>query len=167
MNLARINARPEDEARAEFLRCCGSQHWAEAMAALRPFASETALFSAAERIWWELPHADWREAFAAHPQIGDVDQLRARFAATAAWSAHEQAGVAAASEETLRRLAAGNRAYEERFGYIFIVCATGKSAAEMLALLEQRLLNSPEREWIIAADEQSRITRLRLERSEG
>jgi 2-oxo-4-hydroxy-4-carboxy-5-ureidoimidazoline decarboxylase len=166
MNLARINAWSESEARAEFCRCCGSQRWAEAMTALRPFSSEAAIFAAAERAWWKLDRADWLEAFAAHPRIGDVDTLRVRFAAgaTAAWSAAEQAGVSEATEEMLRRLAEGNRAYEERFGYIFIVCATGKSAAEMLERLEARLGNAPDDEIAVAAAEQAKITRLRLER---
>jgi 2-oxo-4-hydroxy-4-carboxy-5-ureidoimidazoline decarboxylase len=164
VKLDRINGWSNDEAQREFRRCCGSRRWAEAITALRPFASEAAVFESAERLWWALEHPDWLEAFAAHPRIGDMDALRARFTATAAWSMHEQAGVAGAPEDVLRRLAEGNQAYEARFGYIFIVCATGKSAAEMLALLVERLDNRPEDELRIAAAEQARITRLRLER---
>jgi 2-oxo-4-hydroxy-4-carboxy-5-ureidoimidazoline decarboxylase len=164
MNLARLNEWCAADARVALLRCGGSRHWAEAMTALRPVAAEAAVFDAAERVWWELARADWLEAFAAHPRIGELDALRARFAATAAWSAHEQAGVAGAPEDVLQRLAEGNRAYEERFGFIFIVCATGRSAAEMLRLLEARLGNAPDDEIEIAASEQAKITRLRLER---
>jgi 2-oxo-4-hydroxy-4-carboxy-5-ureidoimidazoline decarboxylase len=164
MNLARLNGWSVEEARVELLRCCGSRRWAEAMMGHRPFATEAAVFATAERVWWELERSDWLEAFAAHPRIGDLEALRARFAAAAAWSAQEQAGVARAPEDVLQRLAAGNQAYEERFGYIFIVCATGKSAVEMLRLLERRLENAPDDEIRIAAAEQAKITRLRLER---
>jgi 2-oxo-4-hydroxy-4-carboxy-5-ureidoimidazoline decarboxylase len=164
MNVLRLNGWSAEEAHVELLRCCGSRRWAGAMTALRPFASEAAVIDASERVWWQLERSDWLEAFAAHPRIGDLDALRARFAATAAWSAQEQAGVAGAPEAVLLRLAEGNRAYQERFGYLFIVCATGKSAAEMLALLEARLASPPEDEFRTAAAEQAKITRLRLER---
>jgi 2-oxo-4-hydroxy-4-carboxy-5-ureidoimidazoline decarboxylase len=164
MNLARINAWDDDEAIAAFRRCCGSTRWAEQMSRRRPFDSEAALFEAAGRVWWALDPADWLEAFAAHPRIGDRDALRARFAATAAWSAREQAGVDGAPEEVLAALAAANDRYHERFGYIFIVCATGKTAEEMLALIRERLANDPEVEIQTAAAEQARITRIRLEK---
>jgi 2-oxo-4-hydroxy-4-carboxy-5-ureidoimidazoline decarboxylase len=134
------------------------------MAGLRPFDSETALFEAAERVWWNLPRLDWLETFASHPRIGDVDALRTRFAETASWSAREQAGAAGAPEEVLRTLALGNDEYEARFGYLFIVCATGKTAEEMLALLRQRLSHDPDLELMVAAAEQAKITRIRLER---
>jgi 2-oxo-4-hydroxy-4-carboxy-5-ureidoimidazoline decarboxylase len=164
MNLDRINAWTVDEAIAEFRRCCGSTRWAETVASLRPYASEAELRDAAERTWWDLSRDDWLEAFAAHPKIGDLDALRARFAATATWSAREQSGVAGATEEVLGALAEGNRRYEEKFGYIFIVCATGKTAAEMLERLLRRLPNDPTDEIANAAAEQAAITRLRLER---
>jgi 2-oxo-4-hydroxy-4-carboxy-5-ureidoimidazoline decarboxylase len=122
------------------------------------------LFRAAEQAWWDLSRQDWLEAFAAHPKIGDLDALRAKFATTAAWAAGEQSGVAGAPEEVLCELAASNRLYEETFGYIFIVCATGKTAAEMLELLRQRLGNQPDAELAVAAAEQWKITRLRLEK---
>jgi 2-oxo-4-hydroxy-4-carboxy-5-ureidoimidazoline decarboxylase len=134
------------------------------MASRRPFPSEADLFTAAEHVWRGLAREDWLEAFATHPRIGDVDSLRKKFAATAAWSAREQAGVAGASEEVLLALAEGNRAYEAKFGYLFIVCATGKTAEEMLALLHQRLGNTPEEELLNAANEQAKITRLRLDK---
>jgi 2-oxo-4-hydroxy-4-carboxy-5-ureidoimidazoline decarboxylase len=162
--LPRLNEMSAEAAQAELLRCCGSSRWAEALAAARPFADAAALYAAAESVWWELSPGDWREAFAHHPKIGDREALRARFASTAAWAAKEQAGALAAAEDVLDALAEGNRAYEERFGYIFIVCATGKTAAEMLALLRERLPNDPAKELLLAAGEQAKITRLRLAR---
>jgi 2-oxo-4-hydroxy-4-carboxy-5-ureidoimidazoline decarboxylase len=164
MNPATINAWTEDEAIASFRSCCGSMRWSEQMARIRPFDSEVALFEAAERVWWGLDRADWLEAFAAHPKIGDRDAMRAKFAATAAWSAREQSGIEGASEDVLQELAEANVRYEERFGYLFIVCATGKAAEEMLALLEHRLPNDPDLEIKAAAAEQAKITRIRLEK---
>jgi 2-oxo-4-hydroxy-4-carboxy-5-ureidoimidazoline decarboxylase len=164
VNLELINAWTDDEARESFQRCCGSRRWFEAMARARPFESEAALIETAERIWWALSTADWLEAFGAHPRIGDVDAIRARFAATAAWASREQAGALGASEEVLQNLARGNRQYEDRFGYIFIVCASGKTAEEMLGLLMQRLGNDADAEIKLAAGEQMKITRIRLER---
>ncbi len=164
MNLELINAWTEDEAIAAFRRCCGATRWSERMTRLRPFDSEGSFFEAAERAWWALASADWLEAFAAHPRIGDQDALRAKFASTAAWASREQAGALGASEDVLRNLAMGNSHYEERFGFIFIVCATGKTAEEMLELLKERLSNDPEAELKLAAGEQMKITRIRLER---
>ena len=133
--------------------------------ARRPFGNQPALLSAARQEWFALSKSDWLEAFSHHPKIGDREALRQRFAATHDLSEREQAGVSAASETTLATLAEGNHAYEERFGYIFIVCATGLSAEEMLALLESRLGNDPSVEIGIAAEEQAKITAIRL--SEG
>ena len=163
MQLPLLNSWDETTARAAFLRCCGSARWAERMAALRPFASEEQLFQHAQDVWQKLTRSDWLEAFAAHPRIGDVNALRVKFA-TAEWAKGEQAGAAGASEEVLHGLAEGNRQYEANFGYLFIVCATGKTAAEMLALLRRRLENDPEQELLVAGGEQARITRLRLEK---
>jgi 2-oxo-4-hydroxy-4-carboxy-5-ureidoimidazoline decarboxylase len=162
--LARLNALSADEARAALRRCCGSSRWADAMTAGRPYADAQALFSAAERTLSALGREDWLDAFAHHPRIGDRAALAARFAGTRAWSASEQGGVATAGADVLDALAEGNRAYEERFGHVFLVCATGKSADEMLALLRERLSNAPEVELVVAAAEQAKITRLRLEK---
>ena len=115
-----------------------------------------------EQAFDQLDRDDWLEAFAGHPRIGDLDSLRHRFAATAALAAAEQAGTREASDRVLRALAQGNADYERRFGHLFIVCATGKSADEMLAILDQRLSNDPDVELEIAAGEQRKITRLRL-----
>jgi 2-oxo-4-hydroxy-4-carboxy-5-ureidoimidazoline decarboxylase len=134
------------------------------MAARRPFPSMELLLTRAEECWNGLSHEDWKEAFSHHPRIGDVGKLREKFAATAEWASKEQSGVAQATDEVLQSLAAKNHTYEKKFGYIFIVCATGKSAAEMLDLIEERIGNDPGTEIRIAADEQSKITRLRLDK---
>jgi 2-oxo-4-hydroxy-4-carboxy-5-ureidoimidazoline decarboxylase len=164
MNVDALNALPPDDARAALLRCCGSRRWADAMVSRRPFASAGDLFRAADEVWTGLGRADWLEAFAAHPRIGDMDGLKKKFAATAAWSAGEQAGVTGAPDDVLPALADANRRYEERFGHIFIVCATGKTALEMLQALHERLHNTPDQELVAAAAEQAKITRLRLEK---
>lgn len=164
MTLAYFNNLAQASALAELLRCCGATRWAVAMAQRRPFGSEAELLTAAEEIWQNLAPEDWREAFLHHPKIGDLAGLRAKFASTRQWSEGEQAGVAGAAEEILHALAQGNEAYERKFGFIFIVCATGKSAEEMLALLQQRLPNEPELELKIAAAEQAKITKIRLEK---
>ncbi len=149
----------------ELSRCNGSRRWVEAMVAARPFTSRTHLLGEAERLWWRLDETDWREAFSHHPRIGDdVAKLREKFGSTASWAAGEQAGVAAAGEATIQSLAAGNRAYEARFGHIFIVCASGLTAEEMLSRLTLRMDNTPANELRIAAGEQAKITRLRLEK---
>ncbi|HUE87842.1 MAG TPA: 2-oxo-4-hydroxy-4-carboxy-5-ureidoimidazoline decarboxylase [Vicinamibacterales bacterium] len=160
----RLDAASEDDAREFFLSCCGSGAWVARMLAHRPFGSDEQLHAMARQEWFALTPDDWREAFAQHPKIGDRDALRARFPATADLSAEEQRGVSDASGDTLDALADANRAYEETFGYIFIVCATGKNAEEMLALLHERLHNDPQTELLIAAGEQAKITELRLRR---
>jgi 2-oxo-4-hydroxy-4-carboxy-5-ureidoimidazoline decarboxylase len=160
-----LNALEGEALSAALARCCGARRWVEGMIAARPFVSSAALYDAAERVWSGLTREDYREAFSHHPRIGeDPAALRARFPETAAWAQGEQAGVARADDATLAALAANNRRYFERFGYIFIVCASGKSAAEMADLLAARLDNAPDVELAIAAREQARITRLRLEK---
>jgi allantoinase len=159
-----INAMDADSAREALLKCCGCRCWTDTMVKRRPFFNRSALAAAGEETWFSLTKNDWHEAFAAHPRIGDLKSLRVKFAATADLCQGEQAGAANADESTLRELAAGNAAYEAKFGHIFIVCATGKSAAEMLAILRSRLPNDPDIELHIAAAEQAKITRLRLEK---
>ena len=153
---AAINALSPGEAGDAFTRCCGSRRWVDGMLARRPFSSADDLFAAADAIWAGLERADFLEAFAHHPAIG----------ATGArgFSAGEQAQVAQASAATLQDLAALNHRYRERFGFVFLVCATGKSADEMLALLRARIDNPADVELRIAAAEQAKITRLRLEK---
>ena len=167
MTLAELNALPADEARDAFARCCGATAWVERMTARRPFARLDHLLGIAHAFWTGLTPDDWREGFAHHPRIGDLGSLRRRFASTADLAAREQSRVAAASRVVLEALAEGNRAYEERFGYIFIVFASGLTADEMLALLRGRLGNAPEVELGIAAQEQWKIMRLRLDRLLG
>jgi 2-oxo-4-hydroxy-4-carboxy-5-ureidoimidazoline decarboxylase len=160
---ARLDAMDEATARAALTRCCGAQRWVEGMLARRPFGDDEAVLRAADEVWATMEREDILEAFAHHPRIGaNLDELRKRFASTSTWSSSEQAGVQAASEETLSALRDGNVAYEARFGHIFIVCATGKSAAEMLALLRERMPNDPAHELRVAAAEQAKITRIRL-----
>lgn len=182
MRLEQLNAFSAEAATTEFLRCCGSSRWAQLMTQRRPFSSPTQMADTADHVWWSLGREDWLEAFAAHPRIGDTGRpvLDTRVGVgphagasgcgipaspkKEGWSSHEQSGLNAASPVVRERLAQGNHEYEARFGYIFIVCAMGKSADEMLAMLEWRLVNQPEHELKIAAEEQRRITRLRLER---
>lgn len=164
MTLDQLNGMPDDEARAALEPCCGSRTWAWRMAAGRPYRNRAGLLAAAERVGDKLKNTDWLEAFAAHPRIGDREALRVKFATTAAWAGEEQRGAAVAPEATLDALAEGNRAYEEKFGYIFIVCASGKSADQMLELLRGRLANDADTELVNASREQRAITRLRLEK---
>ncbi len=156
-----------EAARAGLLACCGASRWAEEMARARPFGDLEQLLASADQVGQRLGREDWLEAFAAHPQIGEGKAARATGATAARWSGEEQAGTRAAGEEVRARLAAGNRAYEERFGHIFIVRASGRSAEEMLALLEARLTNDPDTELRVAVAEQAEITRLRLEKLVG
>lgn len=156
-----------EEAREALARCCGAQRWVRGMLERRPFGGVEALMHAADEVWASMEEADLLEAFAHHPRIGaDIDELKKRFASTSSWASGEQAGARGAAEETLRALRDGNVAYEARFGFIFIVCATGKSAEEMLALLNERLDNDLAEELRIAAAEQAKITCIRLAKLE-
>ena len=157
--LASLDAMSTDDARAALRRCCGSRAWVEQMIQARPFEDASALLRIGERIWWSLTEADHREAFAAHPKIGE-----AKVPATgdATWSTTEQSTAAAAGAHTLAELAAANQEYDAKHGFIFIVCATGRSAETMLADLRRRLTTSTSEELHTAAEEQAAITRLRL-----
>ncbi len=132
------------------------------MAEARPFADMDGLLAASDCIWWALDAADWLEAFSHHPRIGEKKGERPQAAQAARWSEEEQSGTRDAQTETMAALAVANHAYLNKFGYIFIVCASGKSSGEMLALCQQRLANDAETELRIAAEEQRRITHLRL-----
>jgi len=167
--LKRLNSLPVAEAHAEMLACCGSSLWAREMVARRPFSDSAELFAAADQIWRSLGRDGWLEAFASHPQIGEKRgekqiESEAGQQLSSRWSADEQSGTKRNPAEVMTRLAEGNRAYRQRFGYIFIVCATGKTASEMLAILERRLHNDASAELAIAAEEQRQIMRLRLEK---
>lgn len=141
-----------------FFSCCGSKRWAAAMAKLSPFPSQEVLWKKAQTLWNRLEEADWLEAFAQHPRIGDVKRLREK------WASQEQAGLQGIDDEILQAFAEANRRYEQKNGFVFLICATGKSAQEMLAALNQRLNNDRATELKLAAAEQAKITRLRLER---
>jgi OHCU decarboxylase len=164
VTLEGLNALPAADAEAELLACCGSRRWAREMAARRPFAGVAALLAVADQAWWSLAPDDWHEAFRAHPRIGERRAAPGQAARAAGWSAQEQSSAASAATGVAEALAEGNRAYEARFGQIYIVCATGKTADEMLAILRARLANDPATELRAAAAEQAKITKLRLEK---
>lgn len=164
MSLEGLNALPAGEASQEFLKCCGSKRWAEAMTARRPYESIEELTRTANEIWWSLEQSDWLEAFHSHPKIGEKKAAKTVSEEAQKWSGQEQAAVQAASQQTLDSLAKLNHDYEGRFGFIFIVCATGKSAGEMVALLRERLQNDIETELPVAAAEQAKITEIRLKK---
>jgi 2-oxo-4-hydroxy-4-carboxy-5-ureidoimidazoline decarboxylase len=160
-----LNAASEADAREALARCCGSIRWVERMLAARPFASSDALLSLADEIWNGLDSDDHLEAFRHHPQIGtNPAELARKFPDSASWAAQEQAGASGADSQTLSALRAENLTYAAHFGFIFIVCATGKSADEMLALLRARMPNHRATELRVAAAEQAKITKLRLEK---
>ncbi len=163
MGLERINNSEEKKLLSAFLKCCASTNWASQLVASRPFKSRDDLFFIAKDIWFnKCKKKDWLEAFLAHPKIGDIDSLAKKYASTKNWSSKEQSGVEVAPMKTLEALADGNKNYEKKYGYIFIVCATGKSANEMLDILNGRLNNDPEKEISIAMQEQHKITEIRL-----
>lgn len=162
--LSRWNVLPATEAIAAVLSCCGSKAWASSIAGRRPFPYEDTLLTAADEIWGTLEPDDWLEAFRSHPRIGESAADSPPFARSAAWSRQEQQGVSAAQADVKAAFAEGNRAYEQKFGYIFIVCATGKSAAEILEILRRRMHNDSDTELREAAEEQRQITQLRLKK---
>ena len=159
--LSSWNQSSAEEALDAMLACCGAPRWAAAMVALRPIAGVLELSVAADRIWGTMEEADWLEAFACHPLIGERKAARASDK-SAAWSRQEQSTASSAAERVLAELAAGNAAYKRRFGFTYIVCATGKSAEEMLAILNRRLAGNRAAEMIEAAEQQRQITQIRL-----
>jgi OHCU decarboxylase len=169
-NLEWLNSLSADEATDELLQCCGSRRWASQMADARPFSDPEEVRVKATDVWWSLDSHDWLEAFRSHPKIGEKvsrennEQLNS---GARKWSEQEQAGICSAKEETMDYLAQLNITYEAKFGYIFIVCATGKSSEEMLTILRERLDNDEAKELPIAAAEQAKITDLRLKKLLG
>jgi OHCU decarboxylase len=161
-HLEQLNLLPASEAEDELLKCCGSREWSRQVIGARPFESADDLIAKADRIWWALEPADWLEAFHSHPKIGEKKAAAKLAARSQQWSEDEQSGISGSSRQTIDALAELNRGYEEKFGYIFIVCASGKSSEEMLAILRRRLENDPDDELRIAAGEQAKITELRL-----
>jgi OHCU decarboxylase len=165
--LDHLNELPPENAEALLQPCCGSREWARGVAASRPFRDIGELLAVSDHVWWSLGREDWLEAFAAHPRIGEkVEEKVAKPGGerARAWSEQEQSRVRGVPPEILERLSRGNRLYQQKFGHIFIICATGKDAAEMLTILRQRLGNDPETELRVAAEEQRKITNLRLEK---
>jgi 2-oxo-4-hydroxy-4-carboxy-5-ureidoimidazoline decarboxylase len=142
--------------------CCGSREWITGMVSRRPFGSIGRVKLEAEQVWYGLSRKDWLEAFSHHPRIGETRDTQNQQGR--AWSAREQAGVAGAVESVRRELERVNQAYEARFGYIYIVCASGRSAEALLELAHERLRNEPDDELSVAAHEQLKITLLRLDR---
>ncbi|MFY9937367.1 MAG: 2-oxo-4-hydroxy-4-carboxy-5-ureidoimidazoline decarboxylase [Silvibacterium sp.] len=160
--LMRWNELATAEAAREILPCCGSQRWAHALARLRPLTDAEALLAQSDEIWWQLDPADWSEAFSSHPRIGEKKAPESATAKSADWSRQEQGGVACSSESIQEQLKRANDDYEQRFGRIYIVCASGKSVEEMLAILYRRLENDEASELREAAEQQRQITQLRL-----
>ena len=162
-----FDALPDYDAAPLLLSCCGSHAWVQGMLERRPFRSLVRILDEADEIWWSLAPDDWREAFDHHPRIGEQSAMAPQTAVARGWSADEQSGAAVSSDATRQALADGNREYERKFGHIYLVCATGKSAEEMLALLRARLSNDPVTELRVAAGEQAKITHRRLEKLFG
>ena len=155
------NAAPPEAATAALLNCCAATRWANALISQRPFVNEDTLFATADAVWSTMQEQDWMQAFQAHPRIGE---RKAETATTQSkqWSSQEQSSVGHAQAELLAELATGNRQYQERFGFTYIVCATGKSAEEMLQILRRRLNSDRETELLEAAEQQRQITQIRL-----
>lgn len=162
LSLEAFNQLADDAAISQLLTCCTSRQWATQLISQRPFSSLDALIIASDLIWQHTKEADWLEAFDGHPQIGDVSTLKEKYRNTVASASHEQSGVNHASDLVLQQLAEGNQAYLDKFGFIFIVFASGKSAQEMLDLLLARKDNTRDEELDNAAAEQNKITQLRL-----
>ena len=162
MAISFINNLSRENTFSALEKCCVSKTWINGMVNSIPFDSANALFLASDKSWASCAEPDWLEAFTGHPKIGDVSSLAKKFANTHTWAGNEQSGMNKADMKIIEQLAKGNQDYEGKFGFIFIVCATGKSAKEMLDLLLLRLPNSREKELKIAAAEQHKITRIRL-----
>jgi 2-oxo-4-hydroxy-4-carboxy-5-ureidoimidazoline decarboxylase len=159
-----LNNATADQAFSIIEACCCAPRWVEAMVASRPFLTKQAVFETAQVIWQSLDEHDYLIAFEGHPQIGDISTLKAKYASTSQVAGHEQAGMSLAQEDLLKEMAQVNQDYLHKFGFIFIVCASGKSAEQMLNLIKNRITNSPAVELSIAAQEQAKITQIRLEK---
>ena len=162
MTLDELNRLAAINAQAEFLKCCGATRWAKMMTEARPFSSVESLLTKADEAWQSLSETDWLEAFRAHPKIGERKAAATQSPQAANWSAQEQSQAQQAAAETKTAIAQGNELYETRFGFIFIICASGKSADKILASLTERLAHDAATEMRIAAEEQRKITQLRL-----
>jgi 2-oxo-4-hydroxy-4-carboxy-5-ureidoimidazoline decarboxylase len=164
ISVAELDAMSEPQANKLLSDCCGASRWVSGMLARRPFKSRAVVLSACDEIWRALDPADWREAFSHHPRIGEQKSAMKQSERSSAWAARVQSGIERAPDDVRAQLVAANREYEQRFGYTYIVFATGKSAEEMLALARERLRNDPDVELRAAAEEQRKITRSRLDK---
>ena len=164
MSIEKINMLNYEEVYKAFSDCCGSENWVNKMISSRPFKSKNETIEISDHIWNSISKNDWLEAFEHHPKIGDINSLKEKYSSARKLAESEQAGVKDSSIDTLSELAEYNADYLKKFGYIFIVCATGKSADDMLLIIKERINNDPETEIKIAMKEQSKITKLRLEK---
>jgi OHCU decarboxylase len=155
------NKADEVTALETMISCCGARRWASAMVAMRPIGSVAELSEAADRVWSTMTEADWMEAFACHPRIGERKATHATAKSTA-WSRQEQSVATSAAEKVMAEIAEANKLYEGRYGFTYIVCATGKTAEEMLAILKRRLNSDRATELLEAAEQQRQITQIRL-----
>ncbi len=162
MNLHEFNRLPEKDALVSILACCHAPEWAHQLIAARPFDKLNDLILSADSFWHKAQKPDVMKAFDAHPKIGDVSSLKLKYANTQSWAGHEQKNVEHATTDVIEELAELNSVYERKFGYIFIVCATGKSALEMLEILKARVNNHDQKEYLIAKEEQRKIYHIRL-----
>jgi 2-oxo-4-hydroxy-4-carboxy-5-ureidoimidazoline decarboxylase len=162
-----FDALPEHDAAPLLASCCGATAWVQGMVVRRPFTTLDVMLHVAEDLWWSLGPDDWREAFDHHPRIGERAAAGSQTAQSQAWSSDEQRRATVATTGVRDALAEGNREYERRFGHIYLVSAAGKSAEDLLAILWSRLTNDPDTELRVAAGEQAKITRLRLEKMFG
>ena len=163
-DIAWLNSLTADEAAKELLQCCGSRQWASQMSNDRPYATLDNLITHAHQVWWKLTSDDWLEAFRSHPRIGEKKASDKVSAQSQQWSGQEQAAVSEASQQTVNSLAELNRDYEKKFGFIFIICATGKTSGEMLAAIQERIEHDSDTELLLAAAEQAKIIELRLKK---
>lgn len=164
MTFHELNTLSPDELRTVLFSCCGSTEWVNRMMGFFPMEDLVELLEDAEEQWYACSEADWREAFSNHPKIGDSEALNPKFSAGLEWAANEQRDVTMAGGEMLTALGEANKQYEEKFGYIFIVSATGKSPETILGLMQQRMQHTPGEEIRVAMDEQNKITLLRLQK---
>jgi 2-oxo-4-hydroxy-4-carboxy-5-ureidoimidazoline decarboxylase len=164
MKISALNKLAPEAAELEFMQCCTANTWVDRMVAAMPFNHVEALKEQANISWQGLTEADYLQAFEGHPKIGDVSSLREKYRSTEKIAAGEQSGVNTATEKTLTQLKQLNDDYQEKFGFIFIVCATGKTASQMLEILSQRIINERSEEIINAAEEQRKILQIRIEK---
>ena len=164
MHLEEFNRQSPEKVRNDLFKCCGSNSWIDMLMEKFPFDSLDDLKISSDRIWFNCTKNDWLEAFSHHPKIGDTQGVAGKHNDTLEWARQEQSAVKDARQIILDDLTKANKLYENKFGFIFIVCATGKSAEEMLNMLNERLKNEPEKELHIAVNEQNKITHLRIDK---